>query len=115
MPKLKVHPQQFTLKQRNAEDLVARREELKESIAEKRIRLQAGRNVLRDNGFVGGSLESWQKQEKAKLTTHRICQELEREIQAEGEELDRLNKRLQALDLPYGAVGAMIKAERRKR
>ena len=93
MPKLKVNDQQFALKHIKAEELVARRLELEASLENKRPRLRVAQEA------------AW-------------IQKLSREVEAEESEVAGINKQIQALNLPYGAVRAIVqelqKAERRK-
>ena len=93
MPRLKVNEQQFTLRHIKAEELIARRLELEASLEDKRPRLRVAQEA------------AW-------------VQRLKREIEAEEVEVASINGRIRALNLPYGAVRAIVqelqKAEGRK-
>lgn len=114
----RVHEQQLSLRHVGIEELISRRRQLKSSLQDKRSRLQAARKAVPERSITL-SREIWDKREAVILETHRFIQALSREVEAEEEEVARLNRRIRARQLPRGVAGAiekkLDKAERRKK
>lgn len=105
MPKTKApHEQQMSFRQVDLQELVARRLELEAPLESKQLRLKLAKEL---------------QGEEPILERYRLIQMLSREVQAEEEELDRLNRRIRARKPPRGVVGdirrRLEKAERRKK
>ena len=116
VPVKRVHAQQLDVKHIGSEELVVRRLELKTSLRDKRSRLLAAQEATPERGYAR-SKEAWEKREVVILDVYRRIQELSREIEAEEDEVARINRRIRALNLPYGVVrvieNELQKAERR--
>ena len=101
--------QRLSFRQIDLEELVARRTELEAPLEDKRSRLKKAKELQDEKAF------TLRESEATVLARHRLIQKLGREVEAEEEELKRLNRRISSRKPPRGVAGDMRKrTERRK-